>query len=56
MAYEWWVLFQISMGAFLSWEQRTTRIKELLEDLSIFLLLCSTFNKTSVLASADEFT
>lgn len=56
MAYEWRMLFGISMGAFLFGEQRATPIRELLEVVYIFPLLCSTFNKTSVLASADEFT
>lgn len=48
--------FGFLWALFFFWEQRATPIKELLEDLYIFLLLCSTLNKTSVLASADEFT
>ena len=50
------VIWDFLWALFLFGEQRATRIRELLEVVYIFPPLCSTFNKTSVLASADEFT
>lgn len=54
------MLLQLSVGSLTTGGGRgprdPTAIQELLEVLCIFSLLCSSFNKTSVLASADEFT
>lgn len=55
------MLLQLSVGSLTpgGWgggRRDPSAIKELLEDLCIFSLLCSSFNKTSVLASADKFT
>lgn len=51
------MLLQLSLGTLApgGGEGRDpTAIQELFQDLCIFSLLCSSFNKTSVLASADE--
>lgn len=46
----------LTAGGSVGGGREPSAIKDLLEDSRIFSLLCSSFNKTSVLASADEFT
>lgn len=53
IAYESEMLLQLSLGT-LAPGGGPTAIQERFQDLCIFSLLCSSFNKTSVLASADE--